>query len=52
VDNVFVFVVIFGFFAIPAKYQHRVLFYGIIGALVFRAIFIRFVAMFEISNLT
>jgi len=31
---------VFGFFAVPAKYQHRVLFYGILGALVFRAIFI------------
>lgn len=40
VDNVFVFLVIFSFFAIPKKYQHRVLFYGILGALVFRAIFI------------
>lgn len=40
VDNIFVFVVVFSFFAIPPKYQHRVLFYGIIGALVFRAIFI------------
>ena len=40
VDNIFVFVVVFNFFAIPPKYQHRVLFYGIIGALVFRAIFI------------
>jgi tellurite resistance protein TerC len=40
VDNVFVFVLVFSYFAIPAKYQHRVLFYGIIGALVFRAIFI------------
>lgn len=40
VDNIFVFVVVFSFFAIPAKYQHRVLFYGILGALVFRAIFI------------
>jgi tellurite resistance protein TerC len=40
VDNIFVFVVIFGYFAIPAKYQHRVLFYGIVGALIFRAIFI------------
>jgi tellurite resistance protein TerC len=39
-DNVFVFVVVFGFFGIPAIYQHRVLFYGILGALVFRAIFI------------
>src|SRR5215216_166024 len=40
VDNIFVFVLIFGYFRIPAKYQHRVLFYGIIGALIFRAIFI------------
>lgn len=40
VDNIFVFVVVFNFFAIPLKYQHRVLFFGIIGALVFRIIFI------------
>lgn len=40
VDNIFVFVVVFTFFAIPAKYQHRVLFFGIVGALVFRIIFI------------
>ncbi|MBK8130133.1 MAG: TerC family protein [bacterium] len=40
VDNVFIFVVVFSFFAIPQKYQHRVLFYGIIGALLFRIIFI------------
>ncbi len=40
VDNIFVFVVIFSFFAIPSVYQHRILFYGIIGALLFRAIFI------------
>lgn len=40
VDNIFVFVLVFGFFAIPPMYQHRVLFYGILGALVFRAIFI------------
>lgn len=40
VDNIFVFVVVFTFFSIPRKYQHRVLFYGIIGALIFRAIFI------------
>src|SRR5512142_1790636 len=39
-DNIFVFVVVFTFFAIPAIYQHRVLFYGILGALVFRAVFI------------
>jgi tellurite resistance protein TerC len=40
VDNIFVFVLVFGYFAIPAKYQHRVLFYGIVGALIFRAVFI------------
>ncbi len=40
VDNVFIFVVVFGFFAIPAELQHRVLFWGIMGALVFRAVFI------------
>ncbi|MFM6928995.1 MAG: TerC family protein [Bdellovibrio sp.] len=40
IDNIFVFVVVFGFFGVAAKYQHRVLFYGIIGALIFRAIFI------------
>jgi tellurite resistance protein TerC len=40
IDNMFVFVVIFSFFAVPSQLQHRVLFYGILGALVFRAIFI------------
>jgi tellurite resistance protein TerC len=40
VDNIFVFVIVFGYFGIPAKYQHRVLFYGILGALLFRAIFV------------
>ena len=40
VDNVFVWAVIFTYFAVPAKYQHRVLFFGVLGALVFRAIFI------------
>jgi tellurite resistance protein TerC len=40
VDNIFVFVVVLSYFAIPAKYQHRLLFLGILGALVFRAIFI------------
>lgn len=40
VDNIFVFVVVFTFFAIPLKYQHRVLFFGILGALIFRIIFI------------
>ncbi|HEU5099435.1 MAG TPA: TerC family protein [Roseiflexaceae bacterium] len=37
VDNIFVFVLIFGYFSVPAKYQHRVLFWGILGALVMRA---------------
>jgi len=40
VDNVFVFVLIFGYFAVPAVYQHRVLFWGIIGALLMRGAFI------------
>ncbi len=40
VDNIFVFVVVFSYFAVPAEYQHRVLFFGILGALLFRAIFI------------
>ena len=40
VDNIFVFVVVFTYFAIPPRYQHRILFYGILGALVFRALFI------------
>lgn len=40
VDNMFVFVVIFTYFRVPAHLQHRVLFYGILGALVFRGVFI------------
>ncbi|HUG55311.1 MAG TPA: TerC family protein [Vicinamibacteria bacterium] len=40
VDNIFVFVVVLSYFMIPTKYQHRVLFFGILGALFFRAIFI------------
>jgi len=40
VDNIFVFVLVFTFFAVPAAYQHRVLFWGILGALVMRGIFI------------
>lgn len=40
VDNLFVFIMIFSFFGIEAKYQHRILFWGIIGAIVMRAIFI------------
>jgi tellurite resistance protein TerC len=40
VDNVFVFALIFTYFAVPREYQHRVLFYGVLGALVFRAVFI------------
>jgi len=40
VDNIFVFVMILSYFAVPAQYQHRVLFYGILGALIMRGIFI------------
>jgi tellurite resistance protein TerC len=36
VDNIFVFVLIFGFFRVPSRYQHRVLFWGILGALLMR----------------
>ncbi len=36
VDNLFVFLLIFGYFKVPAKYQHRVLFWGVLGALVMR----------------
>jgi tellurite resistance protein TerC len=39
-DNIFVFIVIFNYFAVPAEYQHRVLFWGILGALISRGIFI------------
>ena len=42
VDNVFVFLLLFGAFQVPAAYQHRVLFWGILGALVMRAILIAF----------
>lgn len=40
IDNIFVFAVVFAYFGIPKMYQHRVLFWGILGALIFRAIFI------------
>jgi len=40
VDNLFVFALIFGYFNVPRAYQHRVLFFGVIGALVFRGIFL------------
>jgi tellurite resistance protein TerC len=40
VDNIFVFVLVFRYFGIPLRHQHRVLFYGILGALVFRAGFV------------
>jgi tellurite resistance protein TerC len=40
VDNIFVFILIFSFFAVPDAYQHRVLFWGILGALVMRGILI------------
>lgn len=50
VDNIFVFVLIFSAFSVPAAYQHRVLFWGIVGALVMRAILIAF-AGFLLSTL-
>jgi tellurite resistance protein TerC len=40
VDNIFVFVLIFSYFGVPAQYQHRVLFWGILGALVMRGVLI------------
>ncbi|MCU0724055.1 MAG: TerC family protein [Planctomycetes bacterium] len=40
VDNLFVFLVIFSYFSVPASYQHRVLFWGILGAMVMRGLFI------------
>ncbi len=40
VDNLFVFLLVFGYFRVPKEYQHKVLFWGILGALVMRAVFI------------
>lgn len=40
VDNLFVFIMIFGYFQVKPKYQHKILFWGILGALILRAIFI------------
>jgi tellurite resistance protein TerC len=40
IDNIFVIVLIFQYFAVPAQYQHRVLFWGILGALIMRGVFI------------
>ncbi|MEU7993739.1 TerC family protein [Micromonospora sp. NPDC049060] len=40
VDNVFVFALLFGYFRVPAAYQHKVLFWGVVGALAFRLAFI------------
>src|SRR5206468_6530201 len=40
VDNLFVFLLIFAYFKVPAQYQHKALFWGILGALVMRAMFI------------
>lgn len=52
VDNLFVFIMVFRFFKVPDQYQHKVLFYGILGAIVMRAIFIYFgVALIELSYL-
>ncbi|GAB3666387.1 TerC family protein [Echinicola sediminis] len=52
VDNLFVFIMVFRFFKVPDIYQHKVLFYGIIGAIVMRAVFIFFgVTLIEMSYL-
>lgn len=40
VDNLFIFLLIFNYFCVPTKYQHKILFWGILGALILRAIFI------------
>ncbi len=40
VDNLFVFILIFGYFHVASQYQHRILFWGILGALILRVIFI------------
>ena len=50
VDNLFVFILVFGYFKVPRELHHKVLFWGILGALLFRAIFI-FVGV-EIINAT
>jgi tellurite resistance protein TerC len=40
VDNLFVFLLIFGYFKVPERYRHKVLFWGIVGALIMRAVFL------------
>ena len=40
IDNMFVFALVFRYFAVPSRFQHRILFYGVLGAMIFRAIFI------------
>jgi len=40
VDNMFVFALVFRYFAVPLRYQHKVLFYGVLGAMIFRGVFI------------
>jgi tellurite resistance protein TerC len=53
VDNIFVFIMVFTYFQIPSKYQHKVLFWGIIGALIMRVLFIfAGVAMLEKFHFT
>src|SRR5450759_4638376 len=40
VDNMFVFALVFRYFTVPLRYQHKVLFYGVLGAMIFRGVFI------------
>ena len=49
IDNIFIFAVVFSYFSIPKIYQHRILFWGIFGALFFRAIFIALGSVLQLS---
>src|SRR5690625_3032649 len=50
-DNIFIFILVFSYFQVPDKYQHRVLFWGIIGALVMRGLFVALgVTLFGMFN--
>jgi tellurite resistance protein TerC len=52
VDNLFVFILIFRFFKVPDQYQHKVLFYGILGAILMRGVFIFFgIKLIELTYL-
>ena len=50
VDNIFIFVMVFAALGIPAKYQHRVLFYGVLGALILRNLFFTFMGQNKVEE--